>query len=49
MPTPAKPYAVLNGEKKSHRTKAELNQRKQAEESLASDKKIGERKEVKRQ
>ncbi len=47
MPTPAKPYTVLSGEKKSHRTKAELNQRKQAEESLASDKKIGERKEVK--
>lgn len=47
MPTPAKPYAVLSGEKKSHRTKAELNQRKQAEKSLSSDKKIGERQEVK--
>ncbi len=47
MPTPAKPYTVLKGEKKSHRTKAELNQRKQAEESLSSKKVIKKRDEVK--
>lgn len=47
MPTPSKPYLVLQGEKKSHRTKAELNQRKQAEEALSSKIKIKKRKEVK--
>ncbi len=47
MPTPAKPYAVLQGEGKSHRTKAELNQRKQAEDALSSKIKISKRKEVK--
>lgn len=46
MPTPAKPYVVLQGEKKSHRTKAELNQRKQAEDALSSKEKIKKRKEV---
>lgn len=47
MPTPTKPYALLKGEKKSHRTKAELSQRKQAEESLSSKEKIKKRTEVK--
>lgn len=47
MPTPSKPYLVLQGEKKSHRTKAELNQRKQAEEALSSNIKIKKREEVK--
>jgi hypothetical protein len=36
MPTPSKPYVVLNSEKKSHRTKKELMQRKQGEESLTT-------------
>lgn len=36
MPTPAKPYTVLVSEKKSHRTKAELKQRQQAESALAT-------------
>lgn len=47
MPTPAKPYTVLKGEKKSHRTKAELNQRKKAEESLSTQTKIKKRQETK--
>lgn len=47
MPTPSKPYSVLQGEKKSHRTKAELSQRKQAEEALSSKEKIKKRQEVK--
>lgn len=34
MPTPPKPFTVLTGEKKSHRTKAELDLRKQGEEEL---------------
>ena len=46
MPTPPKPYAVLAGERKSHRTKAELEQRKEAEESLLSGVKIKETPEV---
>ena len=46
MPTPPKPYAVLTGERKSHRTKAELEQRKEAEESLLSGVKIKETPEV---
>ena len=36
MPTPAKPYLVLEQEGKSHRTQAELNQRKESEESLTT-------------
>jgi hypothetical protein len=36
MPTPPKPFTVLTTEKKSHRTKAELELRKTGEESLAS-------------
>lgn len=46
MPTPTKPYAVLTSEKKSHRTKAELKERKEAEESLVSGAKIKEAPEV---
>lgn len=34
MPTPPKPYEVLKGEKKSHRTKEELEQRRRGEEAL---------------
>lgn len=46
MPTPPKPYAVLTNEKKSHRTKAELEQRKKAEESLVSGVRLKEAPEV---
>lgn len=38
MPTPPKPYAVLKSEQKSHRTKAELEQRRQGEEALLTGK-----------
>lgn len=47
MPTPPKPANVIKLEGKSHRTKAELNQRKQAEESLLTGKVLKESKEVK--
>lgn len=47
MPTPPKPHIVLLKEGKSHRTKAELEQRKKAEEALITGEKIKERKEVK--
>lgn len=47
MPTPTKPYAVIKGEKKSHRTKAEMSARKQGEENLKTSEKLKERKEVK--
>lgn len=46
MPTPTKPFKVLETEKKSHRTKAELKLREQGEKSLSTDTKIKERKEV---
>lgn len=36
MPTPPKPFEVLRGEGKSHRTKAELEQRRQAEAALCT-------------
>ena len=36
MPTPPKPFAVLMGEGKSHRTKAELEQRRQGEAALCT-------------
>lgn len=36
MPTPPKPYAVLKAEKKSHRTKKELELREKGEKSLTS-------------
>ena len=42
MPTPPKPFTVLTSEKKSHRTKQELNQRKQGEEALATGIKMKE-------
>lgn len=47
MPTPTKPYSVIQGEKKSHRTKAELNKRKEAEEALSTGVALKERPEVK--
>lgn len=47
MPTPPKPFKVLQNEKKSHRTKAELNQRKQGEEALSSRVAMKVRSEVK--
>lgn len=46
MPTPPKPFKVLSNEKKSHRTKAELKVRQEAEESLSTDTSIKERPEV---
>ena len=46
MPTPPKPFAVLSTEKKSHRTKAELKQRKNGEDALATGVALRERPEV---
>lgn len=43
---PSKPVGVLTSEKRSHRTKAELEQRSAAEKSLLSGKKITERRRV---
>lgn len=48
MPTPPKPYAVIAGEKKSHRTKAEMSAKKRGEESLKTSSKFKERPEVKK-
>lgn len=48
MPTPPKPFKVLEGEKKSHRTKAEMKLRQQGEKSLSTNTKLKERKEVRR-
>ena len=47
MARPSKPAAVLEAEGKSHRTKAELETRKNAESGLLSKKKLQERREVK--
>jgi hypothetical protein len=47
MPTPPKPFEVLTMENRSHRTKAELELRKQGEEALASGTTLKERSEVK--
>lgn len=47
MPTPPKPFSVLTAEKKSHRTKKELKQRKQGEESLSTGVALRERQGVK--
>lgn len=47
MPRPSKSYTVITSEKKSHRTKAELAQRKKGEEALLSGKRIKELPEVK--
>lgn len=46
MSRPPKPYIVLKNEKKSHRTKAELKQRKKAEEALFTGVALKEDKEV---
>lgn len=45
-PTPTKPATVIELEGKSHRTKAELRQRKKAEADLLSGKALKETKEV---
>ncbi len=47
MARPSKSTDVIEQEKKSHRTKAELNQRKEAEKSLLSGVALKERPEVK--
>jgi phage terminase small subunit len=47
MPTPGKPYLVLADEKKSHRTKAELEQRKKEETALLTGVALKEHPEVK--
>jgi len=47
MPTPPKPYIVLANEKKSHRTKKELSQRKQGEDALTTGVAMKARPEVK--
>jgi uncharacterized protein YbgA (DUF1722 family) len=47
MPTPPKPFTVLTSEKKSHRTRSELNRRKQGEEALSTGVALKERSEIK--
>lgn len=47
MARPSKPVAVLESEKKSHRTKAELEQREKGEAALLSGKRCFERESVK--
>jgi hypothetical protein len=47
LPTPCKPYSVLKSEGKSHRTKAELEQREEGEAALVTGKQLSERPEVK--
>lgn len=47
MSRPPKPYILLKNEKKSNKTKAELKQRKEAEEALLTGVALKERKEVK--
>ena len=47
MPTPSKPFKVLESEGKSHRTKAELKLREEGEKALTSDEKMKVKKEVK--
>ena len=46
MARPSKSAAVLDDEALSHRTKAEIEDRKSAEEALASGEKLKERSEV---
>lgn len=46
MARPSKPVAVIEAEKKSHRTKAELKARSAAEERLLSGSRLYERREV---
>lgn len=48
MPPPTKPVSVLRSEKKSHRTKAELEQREQAEKALSTGVALRERPGVRR-
>ena len=48
MPTPPKPFKVLQSEGKSHRTKAELKMREEGEKALASEEKIKVKPEVKK-
>lgn len=47
MARPAKPAAVIKSEGRSHRTKAEIKQREEAEADLDSGKKLAKRREVK--
>lgn len=47
MPTPSKPTVIIKAEGRSHRTKAELAQRKKAEAALVTGKKLKMRAEVK--
>ena len=47
MARPSKPAAVIEYEKKSHRTKAEIKKRKQEEEKLLTGEELKEREEVK--
>lgn len=47
MPTPPKPFSVISTEKKSHRTKKELEARQKAEESLATGVRMKVRQDVK--
>ncbi|MBE5875658.1 MAG: hypothetical protein E7290_02070 [Lachnospiraceae bacterium] len=46
MGRPSKPFSVISTEGKSHRTKAEMEQRKKAEEELLTGVSLKERKEV---
>ena len=48
MARPSKPAAVIEAEKKSHRTKAEIEQRKKSETALLSNSPLYERGEVKK-
>lgn len=48
MPTPPNPFSVLTAEKKSHRTKKELQQRQQGEAALSTGIALRERPEVKK-
>lgn len=47
MPTPSKPVKILELEKRSHRTKQEIAQRKKAEAALLTGVKLKEKEEVK--
>jgi len=47
MPTPPKPVLVLEQEKKSHRTKTEFKQRREAEKALSTGTALSERQQVK--
>lgn len=47
MARPSKPVTVLEAEKKSHRTKSELNSRRKAEDALTTGTTLRERAEVK--